>query len=159
MTQFEETRSPMTRARHGMLGGVCAGLADRFGIEVAFMRLAWVAMLCLFGTGALLYLALWAVLPRAGDVPSEGFLWEQRSDGSHKPPLRRTLIDRKISGVCGGLARYWDMDPSVVRLIALSLFVLSAGSATLVYIAAAIVIQPNEVSTQLNVSQQSTFRG
>ncbi len=35
----------------------------------------------------------------------------------------RSRTDRKIWGVCGGLAKYFDIDPTVVRVIAIvSLF-------------------------------------
>lgn len=31
--------------------------------------------------------------------------------------LTRSTTDRKIAGVCGGLARYLNIDPTVVRII------------------------------------------
>ncbi|MDY6372552.1 MAG: PspC domain-containing protein [Bacteroidales bacterium] len=31
--------------------------------------------------------------------------------------LTRSLTDRKIAGVCGGLARYLNIDPTVVRIL------------------------------------------
>ena len=31
--------------------------------------------------------------------------------------LERSVTDSKIAGVCGGLAEYWDMDSTMVRLI------------------------------------------
>lgn len=37
--------------------------------------------------------------------------------------LYRSTQDRKIAGVCGGLADYFDADPTVVRIIALILLV------------------------------------
>jgi len=33
----------------------------------------------------------------------------------------RSKKDRVIAGVCGGMAEYFDIDPIIVRLIALSL--------------------------------------
>jgi len=37
--------------------------------------------------------------------------------------LYRSRTDRKIWGVCGGLAKYFDIDPTIVRVIAiLSIF-------------------------------------
>jgi len=37
--------------------------------------------------------------------------------------LYRSRTDRKIWGVCGGLAEYFDIDPTIVRVIAiLSIF-------------------------------------
>ncbi len=35
--------------------------------------------------------------------------------------LYRSTSDRKIAGVCGGLADYFDVDPTIVRIIALIL--------------------------------------
>lgn len=33
--------------------------------------------------------------------------------------LTRSMSDKKIAGVCGGLAKYFNIDPTVVRIIAL----------------------------------------
>ena len=42
--------------------------------------------------------------------------------------LYRSRTDRKIWGVCGGLAEYFDIDPTLVRIIAVaSLFVGTFG--------------------------------
>jgi phage shock protein PspC (stress-responsive transcriptional regulator) len=32
-------------------------------------------------------------------------------------PLRRSLDDRYVAGVCGGIARWLDWDPTLVRVI------------------------------------------
>ena len=47
--------------------------------------------------------------------------------------------DRKICGVCGGFADYFDIDPTVVRLLWV-LFTLAGGSGILAYIIAAIIM-------------------
>ncbi|MFV8826519.1 PspC domain-containing protein [Alkalihalobacterium sp. APHAB7] len=58
--------------------------------------------------------------------------------------LFRTVHDRKLAGVCGGLATYFGIDPSLVRVLFIILFFLTAGFPLLLgYIAAAFVI-PNE---------------
>jgi phage shock protein PspC (stress-responsive transcriptional regulator) len=42
--------------------------------------------------------------------------------------LYRSRTDRKIFGVCGGLAKYMDVDPTIIRVVAVvSLFVASLG--------------------------------
>ena len=42
--------------------------------------------------------------------------------------LYRSKSDRKIAGVCGGLAAHFDLDPTLVRVLAVvSLFLGSAG--------------------------------
>jgi phage shock protein PspC (stress-responsive transcriptional regulator) len=51
----------------------------------------------------------------------------------------RSRTDRKIWGVCGGLAKYFDMDPTIVRII----FIASLLCGTLglwVYIIMAIIV-------------------
>ncbi|MBE9482934.1 MAG: PspC domain-containing protein [Chloroflexi bacterium] len=53
--------------------------------------------------------------------------------------LYRSRTDRKIWGVCGGLAKYFDMDPTIVRVV----FVASLLCGTLglwVYIIMAIIV-------------------
>lgn len=56
--------------------------------------------------------------------------------------LYRSKTDKKICGVCGGLAEYLDCDPTWVRLIT-ALTVLCAGCGVLLYFIAALII-PNE---------------
>lgn len=53
--------------------------------------------------------------------------------------LTRNRTDKRIAGVCGGLARYFDIDPVVVRLLALILLVVF-GSGFLVYLICWIII-------------------
>jgi len=47
--------------------------------------------------------------------------------------------DKKIWGVCGGIAEYFDMDPTVIRIIWL-IAVLGAGTGLLAYIIAALLM-------------------
>ncbi|MFJ8657933.1 PspC domain-containing protein [Streptomyces sp. NPDC093795] len=54
----------LARPRDGrMIGGVCAGLARRFGISATTMRVIFVASCLLPGPQFLLYLGLWIFLP------------------------------------------------------------------------------------------------
>lgn len=49
--------------------------------------------------------------------------------------LKRSYTDRMVAGVCGGLAEYFDVDPTLVRVGYVLLSVLSGGfPGTLVYI-------------------------
>ncbi len=41
--------------------------------------------------------------------------------------LTRSETDRKIAGVCGGLAEYFDMDPTLVRVAAVVLALMGPG--------------------------------
>ena len=48
--------------------------------------------------------------------------------------LRRSSTDRMIGGVCGGLAEYFDIDPTLVRVAYVLLTFFTAFSGLLVYI-------------------------
>ena len=53
--------------------------------------------------------------------------------------LYRSINDRQIAGVCGGLAEYFEVDPTIVRLVFVAL-ALVGGPGILLYIIMAIVI-------------------
>lgn len=48
-----------------VLGGVCSGIANYFNIDPLWLRLALVLSFFVFGTGFLLYIVLWIVIPEA----------------------------------------------------------------------------------------------
>ena len=54
--------------------------------------------------------------------------------------LTRLAYDKKIAGVCSGLAKYFDADPTLVRLVVLTLAIVTGGLGFLAYIAAWIVM-------------------
>jgi signal transduction histidine kinase len=51
------------RPADAMVAGVCAGIAERFGIDVLIPRVAFVALTVVGGTGIALYAVLWWLLP------------------------------------------------------------------------------------------------
>jgi phage shock protein C len=53
--------------------------------------------------------------------------------------LYRSRRDSILGGVCGGLAKYLETDPSIIRLLWI-LFVCAAGSGVLAYLIAWAVI-------------------
>jgi phage shock protein C len=101
----------LTRSRsHGTIAGVCAGLADYFGVDVVLVRLLWV-ILSLAGAvigGVIVYLAAWLIMPEGTD---------EAAPVAHARVLRRSTTDRQIAGVCGGLAEYFSVDTTLVRLV------------------------------------------
>lgn len=58
--------------------------------------------------------------------------------------LYRSDVDSKISGVCGGLAEYFGIDSTLIR-IAWAIFVLIGGSGILAYILCALIIPKNKL--------------
>lgn len=56
-----------------------------------------------------------------------------------KKRLYKIEEGKKIDGVCGGIAEYFDVDPTIIRL-AWIIFGCAGGSGIIAYIIAAIVI-------------------
>lgn len=61
------------------------------------------------------------------------------------PPkrLERDMFDRKIAGVCSGFARFFGMDPTIMRLIWVALF-FTTGLPIIVYPICWIVMSRND---------------
>lgn len=57
--------------------------------------------------------------------------------------LYRSRKDRMIAGVCGGLAEYFDIDPVIVRIIAVILLLPGGLPGLLPYIILWIVVPEN----------------
>lgn len=55
--------------------------------------------------------------------------------------LYRSESNRMLCGVCAGIAEYFNLDPTLIRL-AWALFYVLGGSGVLAYILAAIIIPP-----------------
>lgn len=75
LERTETMSSQLVRPSHGrMIAGVCAGIADRFGLSPFIVRLAFVLSCLLPGPQFVTYLALWLLLPserlsRTGENP------------------------------------------------------------------------------------------
>ncbi len=64
-TPFQTGKRLFRDDAHKMVGGVCSGLAAYFGIEVVWLRIVWALLFFFGGSGFILYVILWAVLPSA----------------------------------------------------------------------------------------------
>ena len=51
-----------------VVGGVAAGVAAYFGVDVGVVRFLWVLSILLFGTGFMLYIILWLITPKANTL-------------------------------------------------------------------------------------------
>ena len=58
--------------------------------------------------------------------------------------LYKSATDKKIAGVCGGIAEYFNVDATLIRL-AWGLFGLLGGSGLLAYIIAALIMPEQPV--------------
>ncbi len=62
---YHTTKRLFRDPENKVIGGVCSGIASYFNIDPVWIRIAFVAALFLFGSGPLLYLILWIVIPEA----------------------------------------------------------------------------------------------
>lgn len=62
----------LMRPRDGrMLAGVCAGVADYFGLDVTLVRVIWAVLAVITGgAGILAYLVAWILIPDEGQKSS-----------------------------------------------------------------------------------------
>ena len=51
-----------------MIAGICGGIAEYLDIDPVIVRLIWVAFTCLVGSGILLYIVAYLIIPNESDV-------------------------------------------------------------------------------------------
>ena len=76
--------------------------------------------------------------------------------GPQQAPRRlyRLAYDKKIAGVCAGLARYLDVDVTLIRIAAVAAFFCSGGLVFLAYIVA-IFIMPVDRGLPVHVPTEA----
>ena len=74
--------------------------------------------------------------------------------------LYKSSTDKKIAGVCGGIAEYFNIDSTLVRL-AWVVFCLLGGSGVLAYIIAALIMlyDPFKSFNSANMDVQNALAG
>lgn len=61
-------------------------------------------------------------------------------DNKNRKRLYRSATDKKLCGVCGGLGEYFDLDPTLIRLVVVLLTIFGFSTGIWIYILAAIII-------------------
>ncbi|MGI4835342.1 MAG: PspC domain-containing protein [Janthinobacterium lividum] len=157
---------------HRKIAGVCAGLAQYFMVNPLWLRLGFLALLLLpnffftigrfegpwrhnLGLGQfafLAYVVLWIALPKRYDAP------EPIDTLSNTGPLAgrklyRDTNEGKVGGVSAGLAAYFNVDVTLIRVVFLATS-LVGGSGLIVYVILWVVVP--EART---VSEKMQMRG
>lgn len=127
---------------NGPVAGICSGLGERLGIDPVWVRIALIVTAICGGMGVLAYLIYWVVVPQKSAIVLEP---ATITPNGHRA-YRRTTTDRKIAGVCAGLARTWNIDPSIVRFVAVALVAGSAGTMLVAYLLGAILMPASSPS-------------
>ena len=115
-----------------IIAGVCAGLADFFGLDSSTVRLATLLLILFGGLSIWIYVVLWLVIPEA---PAPRFDIHVKNDNRMATDNKRLVrtSNGMIAGVCGGIAEYFGLDTSLVRIATLIL-ILAGGLSLWVYI-------------------------
>ncbi len=104
---FNTTAGPKRLFRdenNKVIGGVCSGLSNYFGIDVVIVRVIFVV---LFGVLFLPYLILWIAVPSTATTEIGGV----------RKKLYRDNDDKYIAGVCSGIANYFGISAWIPRLL------------------------------------------
>ncbi len=119
--------------------GVCSGIADYFNIDPTLVRLIAVALATYsVGTAAIVYF----ILALAIDNPPENYY--QTVNNTSKRLTKS--YDKKISGVCGGLAQALNVEPAIIRIawgVITAVTALVPG--VIIYIVAAAIMPPSPI--------------
>ena len=88
-----ENRKLSRNSMNKVIGGVCSGLADFFGLDVALVRIAFVIAFMFASFGFWLYIILWIVLPVDG---------QQTTANSQQPTANSQAPESKVKSVLAG---------------------------------------------------------
>ena len=71
--------------------------------------------------------------------------------------LERSLINKVVAGVCGGIAEYLQVDPTLVRVFVVGATILSGGLGLLAYVGAVIFMpQPGQPAPFVKATNVTT---
>ena len=88
-----ENRKLSRNTMNKVIGGVCSGLAEFFGLDVALVRIAFVIAFMFASFGFWLYIILWIVLPVDG---------QQATANSQQPTANSQAPESKVKSVLAG---------------------------------------------------------
>jgi phage shock protein PspC (stress-responsive transcriptional regulator) len=93
-----------------VLGGVCSGIANYFGLEPLLVRILWIFLI---GVNILGYLILWIAVPSSS----------VKEVGGVKKRLFRDIENKVIGGVAAGLSKYFGIKVWIIRILFLIPFI------------------------------------
>ncbi len=95
---------------HKLLGGVCAGIGNYFGVDRLIIRILFILTA---GVTFIPYIILWIAVPSSAS----------QVIGSTRKRLFRDPENKIIAGVCGGLGNYFGVNAWIPRLLFLIPFI------------------------------------
>ena len=101
-----ENRKLSRNTMNKVIGGVCSGLAEFFGLDVALVRIAFVISFMFASFGFWLYIILWIVLPEGQQTTDNGQQTfgqsqsQSQSQSQHSEPVSKS--ESKVKSVLAG---------------------------------------------------------
>ena len=71
------------------------------------------------------------------------FIQNSKNGEAKTGRLHKSVKDKKVSGVCAGIAEYLNTDPTIIRLI-FALMVIGWGSGIMVYFVLSLILPEGE---------------
>ncbi len=96
-----------------VLGGVCSGIANYFGMDPVIIRIIFVVLLFAGGIGFLPYIIFWIAVPSS----AAGVI------GSSRKKFFRDPDDKIVAGVCSGIGNYFGINAWIPRVLFLLPFI------------------------------------
>ncbi|UEG50806.1 PspC domain-containing protein [Ferruginibacter lapsinanis] len=90
-----------------VIGGVCSGLANYFGLDPILVRIIFVVISLAFGTGILAYFIMWVAVPSTATAEI----------GGTRKKLYRDSDDKIIAGVGSGIGNYFGVSAWIPRVL------------------------------------------
>jgi phage shock protein C len=90
------------------IAGVCAGIAAYLDLDVVLVRVIAVVLAIVPGGligGVIAYIAAWILMPESADI------------APRPSNIRRSATNYQIAGVCGGLAEFFHVDATAIRVL------------------------------------------
>lgn len=96
-----------------VIGGVCAGLAAYFDVDVTFFRIAFLILLLINGIGLLAYAILWIAMPEAETAAEKAAMKGKRANISNieknvKERLAKGLTEEDRAKARTGVQKFYD---------------------------------------------------
>jgi phage shock protein PspC (stress-responsive transcriptional regulator) len=135
--------------------GVCAGIADYLDLPVLLVRVIFVVSILTWPTMIVAYFCLYFCIDRniTSDKVQDFFrnsgASEHIKDLNFRRPIYRNMRNKRIAGVCSGIADYLEVSTTTVRIIAILSLVFGPYT-ILAYLICWVAIEPNPARRERN---------
>ncbi len=121
------------------------------GLYILFSNFGFIIYLSPFNLSWNFIIPLFALLISLYLVVNRQYV-EDRSDASAPKHLTRSMTDKRLLGVCGGIADYLNVDSAIVRVIWVIASYITAGTGVLVYVLFVFILKNKEELNEGTVS-------